>query len=69
MGKEQLSQDAWPYKVAKVGAKMGERSRILPAGRSGGRRIWKVVAEFGEGGKPVIQSQAGGHQNLSGGVG
>ena len=66
MRKEQLSQDAWAYRLARVAAKMGERSKTLRRGRSEGRRVWKEVAEFGEGSKPVTQSQAVGLQSFRG---
>lgn len=46
-------------------SQMGEEGRTLLTGRSEGRRVWKVAAEFGEGGKPVTQSQAVGLQSFS----
>lgn len=62
MEEEQLSQDAGAQharaqRVIRVGAKLGGRSRILTRGRSRGWEAWRVVAEFGEDGKPVMQGQ------------
>lgn len=59
MGWEDLGEEAAVTGCTGLQGGGQKRSRTLHTGRSKGRRVWKVMAEFGEGGKPVTQSQAG----------